>query len=669
MAGCASVGTTPAGRSSAMGATAPAGRQEALNDALEELLLAREQARLGLLDEAQAAWDRAIAKLQPFAAQDPTIADRIAQIQGERDLALHSEEIRAASEGDEDSTEEASSKIVENPEPPLDPTLLNEVGMAAKGVNADYPIVLNDRVYAWLEALTHKLKPFLTGSIERSGLYVERSRQIFAEEGVPQDLVYLAHIESGWRPAALSYAAARGIFQFIPETGRRYGMIQNWWLDERADPEKSARASAAYLRDLYAEFGDWSLALASYNCGEGRVRQMLQRTGSKDFFDPANQRLLPQATRNYVPAIMAATLISKNPGQFGFGDVKPLPALKYETVAIPAPTGLKALAEVANADLATLRELNPALRRHATPPAYADYPLRVPVGSSEGFLARLAQVPESQRLSHLEHVVRRGENLYTIAKAYNVQAGRIRQANGMGRRQGVYPGMVLVIPDGTDDLGGPPERIAESKRPYRATGGSYTVQKGDYPSLVARKFGISLKQLEAWNGSDIRTSFPVGLKLKVQADRTPPQEARQVAKVKAPSAPIAPKAPESPQVAVARKIVETRSSARTHLVKRGETVYGIAQRYGVAMADLVAVNKLGRSRKLIVGQRLIIPARIAQTQKERLLAAKGEIHLVQAGETLDSIAKRYGSSVQQLRQRNNLQPDEEVNPGDVVALR
>lgn len=594
--------TSPAARG---GAPTPAPeRQDALNQALEQTLLAREQGRLGLMDEAQASWERALAVLRPLAAHDAEIAERLRRIEAERDGALRAAELRANNDLDADATEAPAQEILDNPEPALDPSQLAQVGQAAQDVTADYPIALNDRVYAWLEQWSQGgLRRIMAASLERSGAYVERFRQIFAEEGLPQDLIYLAHVESGFQTAAYSRAAARGIFQFIAETGRRYGLASNWWLDERADPEKSCRASAAYLRDLFAEFQDWNLALAAYNCGEGRVRDVIARTGVRDFWSPANQRLFPVDTRNYVPAIQAATLIAKNPAKFGFGDLQPRTPVAYELVTVPQPMSLSVLAGVAKIDVDTLRQMNPALRRHATPPGVRDYVLKVPVGSAEGFAERLAAIPADRRIVQQEHVVRRGETLTTIARRYGASTRAIAEANQLGRRPRLTAGMVLVIPDGPD-RGAPDPVVAVASS--KASGGTYVVRRGDFMSGIAQRFGVSVKQLQAWNKMGSSVAIVAGQRLRVTppVDRPAPQQARASKSTPAagPKAPVAaaPKSPAAPKTAAAK-------NPRSHVVKRGETLWQISQLYGVSAGDIAAANKLGRKPTLHVGQRLTIP--------------------------------------------------------------
>lgn len=655
VAGCASTSasrTTPAAAPEGATATVrslpadPAERDQALSQAIQDVLLAREQARLGLVDEARAAWDRAIALLAPFATSDAMLAERLAQIESERDQALKDAELRAQGEdeGYVAAAEPATAVVLESPEPPLDPTLLPEVGKAAQEVTPDYPVVLNDRVYAWVEAWTGKLRPFFAGSLERSGRYVERFRQIFAEEGVPQDLVYLAHVESGFKTTAYSRAAARGIFQFISETGRRYGLTANWWVDERSDPEKSCRASASYLRDLYAEFGDWYLALAAYNAGEGKVRSVIARTGKRDFWEPANQRLFRVETRNYVPAILAATLIAKDPAKFGFGDVVPQQPLQYEMVTIPGPTSLSVIATAANTSVETLRELNPSLRRSTTPPAYRDFLLKVPPGTANGFAERLAQVPQDERLVQVEHVVRRGETLSSIARRYGVSTRSLARANELGKRPKVRQGQVLIIPDGP--LTGPTETA------QRGGGGSYhTVRRGETLGKIAGRYGVSVRQLRDWNDLD-SNMIRSGQRLRVRS----PQ--RDVEVAAAPSARVErASAGDAPPQAAASKTV--------HVVRAGETLWRISQQYGVTVEELRAANRLS-GNTIKAGQRLRIPSRSASADEP---AAQPVVHVVRRGDTLSAIARRFGVSVETLCRLNSIHPDAVLVAGATLHVR
>lgn len=630
-------------------------RDDALSDAASLVLLAREQARLGLIDQASLSWDRAMDVLAPFAAEDDTIGDRIQEIATEQDRAQAEAALHEDSLPESDGELAAErSEMLDGPGPALDPEHLGEVDQAARGVQPDWPIQLNDKTVAWLEALSSgRLREWFARSLERSGGYVDRFRQIFAEEGVPQDLVYLAHIESAFQSHALSRAQARGMFQFIPGTGRRYGLAIDTWLDERADPEKACRAAASYLRDLYAEFGDWNLALASYNAGEGRVRGAIAQTGSRDFWVLAQRSTLRPETRNYVPAIQAATVIAKDPVRFGFGWVDLQDPVAYEVVPVPFSADMKTLAGVAQTDPATLRALNPDLRRGITPPGRT-YLLKVPVGSSAGFAERLAQIPPEQRVAQLEHRVRRGETVTSVARRYRVSASALRAANGLSKKSRLAAGQVLVVPRGSVDVAS----LADDE-PQAARGPSRThrVRSGETLGSIAGHYGVSVSSLQRWNGMGRSTKLIAGQKLKVSA-------------------------PGAAGTAVASsggsrgESRATGGSSSTHRVVPGETASAIARRYGVALDQLLRANGLSAKSTIKVGQRLTVPGRgsAAATAEPASGSAKqaeariATVHVVRKGETLFRIAQRYGTTVEKICQANDIARDSVLTPGTALNI-
>ncbi len=625
-------------------------REDALSDAASLVVLAREQARLGLIDQASQSWDRAIDVLAPYAAQDETIGDRIQQIAVEQDRAQAEAALHEDSLPESDGELAAErSEMLDGPGPALDPEHLGEVDQAARGVQPDWPIQLNDKTVAWLEALSSgRLREWFARSLERSGGYVDRFRQIFAEEGVPQDLVYLAHIESAFQSHALSRAQARGMFQFIPGTGRQYGLAIDTWLDERADPEKACRAAASYLRDLYAEFGDWNLALASYNAGQGRVRGAIAQTGSRDFWVLAQRSTLRPETRNYVPAIQAATVIAKDPARFGFGWVDLQDPVAYEIVPVPFSADMKTLASVAQTDPAALRALNPDLRRGVTPPGRT-YLLKVPVGAGAGFTERLAQVPPEQRVAQLEHRVRRGETVTSVARRYRVSASALRAANDLSKKSRLQAGQMLVVPRGSVDVAS----LADDE-PQAARGPSRThrVRSGETLGSIGGRYGVSVKSLQRWNGMGRSTKLLAGQKLKVSA----------------------PGAAAASSGGSRGESTATSGSASTHRVVPGETASAIARRYGVALDQLLRANGLSAKSTIKVGQRLTVPGRGSAAAEPAAGSAKqaearvATVHVVRKGETLFRIAQRYGTTVEKICQANDIARDSVLTPGTALNI-
>ncbi len=300
--------------------------------------------------------------------------------------------------------------------------------------------------------------------LQRSGRYRQMVEKIFKEERVPQDLMWLAQAESVWKPRALSRAAAKGIWQFVPSTGTQYGLSQTTWVDDRSHPEKATRAAARYLRFLHDHFaGDWLLAMAAYNSGENRVDATVARCGYADFWEMYKRGLLPQETRNYVPIILAITIISKNQKRYGF-DIKPDPTLNYDIYEVPGQTDLKVVADLLGAPYDTVEEMNPELRRGTSPPGQV-YPIRLPKGTKKQFEIAYAALPEEKRVRK------------------------------------------VVIPR---------EDIADSYRPtYRIQVASYHVRKGDTLASLARRNKVSVKEIARLNRMSSRGELRKGQTVKI----------------------------------------------------------------------------------------------------------------------------------------------------------
>jgi membrane-bound lytic murein transglycosylase D len=298
--------------------------------------------------------------------------------------------------------------------------------------------------------------------LQRSGRYRKMSEKIFKEERVPEDLIWLAQAESVWKPNALSRASAKGIWQFIPGTGQRFGLAQTQWIDQRSHPELSARAAARYLRFLHDYFaGDWMLAMAAYNSGEARVASAIARCGYADFWELFKRNLLPAETRNYVPIILSIIIISKNQKRYGF-DVKPDPSLVYDTYDIPTQTDLKVVADLLGVPYESVQELNPELRRGVTPPGAA-YTIKIPKGMKKQFEIAYAALPDDQRVRRIvipsddardeqyrtrvvSYRVRRGDTLASLARRHGTSTEEIARLNRMSKNGQLRKGQVIRIP-------------------------------------------------------------------------------------------------------------------------------------------------------------------------------------------------------------------------------
>jgi membrane-bound lytic murein transglycosylase D len=364
----------------------------------------------------------------------------------------------------------------------------------------DLPIELNDSVVACIELYQGRLKDWFTAALSRGGRYLPEIRRIFASEGIPQDLAYVALVESAFRTGAYSRAKAKGVWQFIASTGRRYGLQQDWWVDERSDPEKATRAAARYLKDLHVQFGDWNLALAAYNAGELVVERGISRYGVKDFWALARTRALRRETKSYVPLIHAAIVVAKAPEKYGFV-IDPEPALTFDTVPVEGAVDLRVIAECAQTTIDTVQVLNPELRRLATP-VNATFDLKVPEGSGGQLTDCLKSLPPARRVQFRTHVVARGQTLSSIAQRYSTETRAIAAANGLTLARRLPVGTELIIPIDARAQMAPtrPARTEASSEVVPKTRISYRIKPGDTLATIASQYGTTVRDLQAWNG-------------------------------------------------------------------------------------------------------------------------------------------------------------------------
>lgn len=310
---------------------------------------------------------------------------------------------------------------------PMDPRLKPKVKEEVFATASQLPLEESDAVISYIHFFSSdRGKRILTAGLRRAGRYRPLIQRVLDEEGVPQELIYLAQAESGFLPRAMSYKSAVGMWQFLSWRGQQYGLQVTKLTDDRLDPEKSTRAAARHLRDLYTQFGDWYLAMAAYNCGPGCVDRAVQRTGYADFFTLRNLNVLPMQTANYVPAILAITIMAKNAKDYGLDGLETDPAIEYETMKVEAPTSVALVADAVERPVSEIRELNPALLKGIAPQGYE---LRIPKGSSPTLSAALDAVPAARRASWRLHRVERGESLADIAKRFRTPASAIASVN------------------------------------------------------------------------------------------------------------------------------------------------------------------------------------------------------------------------------------------------
>ncbi len=369
---------------------------------------------------------------------------------------------------------------------PVDPRLKERAEEAAKSISHDLPLTVNDQVLSFLNFFqTPRGRAIVETGLRRAGRYREMISRVLREEGLPQDLIYLAQAESAFQPLALSRAGARGIWQFVAYRGHQYGLQHTWWLDERQDPEKATRAAAQHLRDLYNLFGDWYLAMAAYNCGPGNVQKGIERTGYADFWELYRRKVLPRETKNYVPIIIALTLIAKDAAHYKI-EVEPEAPVPTDIVKPGRAIDLRLVAETIDVDVETLRSLNPSLLRLATPED-PSFELRLPQGTAEKFSAEIADIPPDKWVSWRRHRVEAGETLTSIAKKYRVTAAAIADANSLERNTALEAGEKLIIPA--------TQPQSETKRRLV----SYRVRRGDTLEGIADRFSVSPQDVRKWN--------------------------------------------------------------------------------------------------------------------------------------------------------------------------
>src|SRR5205823_5778967 len=329
---------------------------------------------------------------------------------------------------------------------PVDPNLKAKAAAEIKATHSDLPLMMTDQVAGYINYFSTRGRGTLERGLTRSGRYREMIERILKEEGVPQDLIYLAQAESGFHPYAVSRVGARGIWQFMGSRARGYDLHHDTFVDERQDPEKSTRAAARHLKDLYNQFGDWYLAMAAYNSGPGTVQSAVKRTGYADFWELYRRNVLPRETRNYVPIIVAVTIMAKNPAQYGLDEVVRYYELAYDTVKINYSVDLRLVAECVNATSEELQDLNPSLLRMTTPKGRFD--LHLPARTGEKYQAAIASIPPDMRVWWRYHTVAPGETLMSLARNYHEPLKTIADANQRMTSAGIDSGPKVVIPVG-----------------------------------------------------------------------------------------------------------------------------------------------------------------------------------------------------------------------------
>lgn len=535
----------------------------------------------------------------------------------------------AGSDGADESVsggDEALAAVLEDGEPepaePADPETLQDNQLLTAPVLAvpedpgtpvkpeaiayDFPVIENQKVLYFVDYYSGPGREVFTRWLERSTRHLPMMQDVFAAEGLPRDLAYLAMVESGFNPKAFSWAHASGPWQFMSGTGRIFGLTDDWWRDERRDFDKSTRAAARHLRELHEFFGDWYLAVAAYNAGIGKVARAVKKYDTRDFWELSKGKYLREETKSYVPKLLAVLLIAKQPEKYGFVNLNYQQPVATEFVTIPTTTDLEVIARLCEVDYQVIKELNPELKRWCTPPGVKDYQVRIPAGSGEKFQTAYAQLPVAERANYARHTIKSGDTLQGIAKKYRIRVADIVALNTIRNPKSLRVGSSLILPlkegysrhplDGLDD---------DYVRTRRAT---YTVRSGDTLWKIARRNDVSEKQLRVWNNLGWNNTIRPGQVLIVSAAAAKPAKA-----VKASSASKSGKATKTARNTASTqgsKSVKNAKPAKTkkivYTVKSGDTLNKIARRYDVPTSRILDWNKLSSGQVLRPGQSLTL---------------------------------------------------------------
>jgi membrane-bound lytic murein transglycosylase D len=383
---------------------------------------------------------------------------------------------------------------------------------------SDIPLTLNSKVEYFLYYFQTRGKPSFSRWLSHSARYIPMMKEILRREGMPEDLVYVAMIESGFQMHARSWANAVGPWQFMPDTGRRYDLRIDQWIDERKDPVKATTAAALYLKELYSLFkGDWYLAAAGYNAGENKILRAISMYNTNDFWEISQGSYLKPETKQYVPKLLAAAIIAKDPARYGFDDIAYLTPIEYDTVTIPSRTNLDLAAKLSGTTYQSIKELNPDLRHWCTPPNYTDYQLKIPKGSKQHFVLEYAKIPEDQRFTervlYSRYKARKRETLKSVARRFGTSPANLAELNGLSLKSRVAGKSLLVPVKQSVDF----SHEGRSAKSTVAAKGSfakyYTVKRGDTLSSLAKRFDVSAKLLSTWNKIKLKVALKPGRRI------------------------------------------------------------------------------------------------------------------------------------------------------------
>lgn len=494
----------------------------------------------------------------------------------EEKLAAGNELLATAVEKTEPVAAKLELPIAKNLPEPISEYLLANSLLPYSG---DFPLSEHARVEKLVKRYSGTSKKMFGLWLERAGRYVPKIQMVFADEGVPLDLAYLAMIESGFNVRAYSWAHAAGPWQFIESTGRVYGLDNDWWQDGRLDLERSTRAAAKHLKYLHKRFdGDWYLAVAAYNAGGGKVRKAVRESGSRDFWVLTEGRVLQDETKDYLPKLLAALSIVKNLEAYGFANLDFSEPIEYETITLETSTDLEILAQFCGISYRELKDLNPELKRWCTPPGITNYQLRIPFGSSEQVSALYAQLPKDQRASYHRHQIKSGDTLQVMARKYRIRVDDIVALNNIKNPRALQIGQNLILPLKKGFSALPTNALEDSY--VRSRRRTYKVRSGDSLWSIARRNNVTQKELRVWNKLGWSNLLRPGQVLAVSKPGV-----RAVAKAQ-------------PKKGPSRKLV--------YKVVPGDTLWDIGRQFDVATEEIRRWNELSHGQIIRPGQKLTL---------------------------------------------------------------
>lgn len=473
------------------------------------------------------------------------------------------------------------------------------------------PSEVNPLVDKWITYFQGRGREHMERYLARSTRYEKLMKKVLRDNGLPEDLFYIALIESGFTSSATSHASAVGYWQFIRGTGKRYGLEINKFVDERRDPVVATQAAADYFKELYSMFGSWYLSMASYNVGEGKVKRETAKNDTRDFWELAKRKRLPKETINYIPKFNAAKLIAKNPDKYGFEGIDYLPPIEFDTMQFDSPVNLKTMAEKMNYNYEDFKALNPKFKGEIAPLSNNKLMLRIPVGmldqakvaANESKVDKVEFIADSGNTQ--AYKIRRGESLHTIARKFRTSVAYLRDLNDLPRKKRLRAGTVIYVPDRSaaakkqlakNAAATTTTTVAKLESQAETAEDSniskfYIVQNGDSLFSIAQKYNTTVQELKKINQIKKGKTLKVGVKLRLPAESAD--------KVTKPQEDASKNSMDSTQKRV--------KSSRYHIVKRGENLKKISLKYDVSFNLLKKKNKIKNPSKILVGSRIAIP--------------------------------------------------------------